>query len=115
MPPEMARVYFVHVFPDSCIFYFPYRPIASEASVSVRSLRAEGAGAERAPAARRRRNTPGGPPAQGASAPERASRPEGARGAPGRASAARGAQAHGRTRSTARGSAGGQPYKTWIL
>lgn len=87
----MARGYFVHVFPDSCIFYFPYRPIASAASVSVRSLRAEGAGAERAPAARRRRNTPGGPPAQGPSAPERASRPEGeGRAGQGEASARRG-------------------------
>lgn len=68
-------------------FFSSEQPPASEASVSGRSLRAAGAGAERAPAARRRRNTPGGHPAQGANAPERASRPGGARGAPGRASA----------------------------
>lgn len=54
-------------------------------------------GAERAPAARRRRNTPGGHPAQGASAPERASRPQ----AEGRAGQGE--------RSARRGRDGGKP------
>ena len=145
MPPEMARGYFVHVFPDSCIFIFlvpigpflctrrqrrrrirqkmgilrKFRGFSLRLSFSAPPMlfggeappgdlplltfctkppacqgRAAGAlvlaltGRGRsATAARRRRNTPGGPPAQGASAPERASRPGGARGAPGRASA----------------------------
>lgn len=76
---------------SSLVQYSSLLTSASEASVSGRSLRAAGAGAERAPAARRRRNTPGGPPAQGPSAPERASRPEGeGRAGQGEASARRG-------------------------
>lgn len=75
----------------------------------MRGLRAAcGAVPERAPAARRRRNTPGGSPAQGASAPQPASRPEG-EGRAGQGERARGEGAPGRpssSRGNDRGSAG---------
>ena len=56
-------------------------------------------------AARRLRRRAGIPPSAGASAPERASRPEG-EGRAGQGEPARGGQAHGRPSSSARGSAG---------
>lgn len=80
-------------------------------------------------AARRRRNTPGGSPAQGASAPQPASRPEG-EGRAGQGERARGEGAPGRpssSRGKNRGSAGKTshtkpifcmtylPYKIWVL